>query len=173
MSNPTKAGSSITGSSMMWSPDVKVRDYRPADLQACLTLFDSNVPRFFTAEEREEFASFLTNLPGPYLVVLAPNGDIVGCGGFAYREGGAVADLCWGMVHHDLHGKGHGHFLTKTRIDRASEDPSVQELALNTSQLTVGFYEGLGFKITEVMENGYGPGLDRCEMRLEVANPGA
>ena len=35
------------------------RPYAPADAEACLALFDANVPRYFDASERAEFAAFL------------------------------------------------------------------------------------------------------------------
>ncbi len=56
--------------------------------------------------------------------------------------------------------------MTRLRIERALQDPAVSLIALNTSQHTAGFYESLGFHKIEVIRDGYGPGLDRCEMRL-------
>ena len=147
---------------------MRVRSFLPEDLSACLEVFDSNIPTFFQVEEREEFLAFLQNLPGPYLVVLDQAGEIVGCGGYALREDGRTADLCWGMVHGDRHREGFGDYLTRSRIDRVLQDPSVLELALNTSQKTTGFYENVGFRIIEVKEDGYGPGFHRCEMRMGV-----
>lgn len=44
------------------------RAHEPTARAACLTVFDSNVPRFFREEERPEFEAFLDALPGPYLV---------------------------------------------------------------------------------------------------------
>ncbi|MEA5123846.1 hypothetical protein [Xanthomonas floridensis] len=37
----------------------QIRPYRPADLAACLALFDGNTPGFFTAEARGHFARYL------------------------------------------------------------------------------------------------------------------
>lgn len=138
------------------------------DREACLALFDSNVPDFFHEGERPEFEAFLDDLPGPYLVLLRDR-EIVACGGYALRDGGAVADLCWGMVRRDLHGRGLGRHLAERRIARAVTDPRVAEIALNTSQHTVGFYERLGFVTLSVESDGYAPGLDRCEMRRTMA----
>ncbi|MDB5218237.1 MAG: family N-acetyltransferase, partial [Myxococcaceae bacterium] len=39
-----------------------LRPYEPADRDACLVVFDSNVPAFFAPHEREGFASFLGDL---------------------------------------------------------------------------------------------------------------
>lgn len=121
---------------------------------------------FFTPEELDLFRSFLNALPGPYLVVRDPGRRIVGCGGYAFRESGTVADMCWGMVRQDLHGLGIGKTLTGARIERIKRGGSVREITLNTSQHTLGFYQRLGFEVVEVLTDGYAEGLDRCEMRL-------
>lgn len=145
-----------------------IRDYTPADLAGCLAVFDSNVPGYFTAPEREEFRRFLTALPGPYLVLVDDDDAIVGCGGYAIVAAQSRADLCWGMVRSELHGTGLGRVLTVARLERATADPSVRVVALSTSQHTRGFYERLGFRTTEVVPNGIAPGLDRCEMRRDL-----
>jgi hypothetical protein len=48
---------------------MRVRNFIPGDLHACLAIFDSSVPEFFVPAEREEFASYLAALPGSFLVV--------------------------------------------------------------------------------------------------------
>ena len=149
---------------------IRVRDYRPGDLPGCLAVFDSSVPRFFTAGERDEYAAFLAALPGPYLVLEEDDGRLLACGGYAFVPDEARADLCWGMVLAELHGTGLGRKLTEARLARAIADPLVRVVALNTSQLTTGFYERLGFRTIEVIPDGIAPGLDRCEMRLAVGH---
>ena len=54
------------------------------------------------------------------------------------------------------------------RIARVRRDPLVRRIALSTSQLTVGFFERLGFQTTEIVKDGYGPELDRHDMVLET-----
>jgi len=140
------------------------RRYASPDRPGCLGVFDSNVPRYFTDRERTDFELFLDALPGPYLVLVDEAGAVVACGGYAIRPEAGVADLCWGMVHGQRHGNGLGRILTELRIEEAAADPSVHTLELNTSQLTTGFYERLGFEITKVTPDAYGPGMDRCDM---------
>ena len=147
-----------------------IRDYSPLDLEACLEVFDSNVPRFFTPNERDEFRSFLHELPGPYLVLVTPGGRVAACGGYAINRDDGSADLCWGMVREDLHGTGLGRRLTRRRIELSVRDPRVREICLHTSQHTAGFYERLGFSTISVLEDGYAPGLHRCDMRLSVVD---
>lgn len=150
------------------SGNVISRDYAPADRRACLAVFETNVPDFFAPSEREEFEAFLVELPGPYLVLEDGSGHVVGCGGYAVAPGTATADLCWGMVARDRHGLGLGRLLTETRLARIRRDPAVEEVALRTSQRTRRFYERLGFVTERVVPNGFGPGLDRCEMWLRL-----
>ena len=141
------------------------REYRSDDLEDCLRVFDTNVPDYFKPEERAEFRSFLDELPGPYLVLVDPNGETVGCGGYAINRDEGTADLCWGMVRQDRHGGGLGRYLTRIRLERCRGDRHVKEIVLHTSQHTVGFYERMGFSVTSVQEDGYAPGLHRCDMR--------
>lgn len=148
---------------------IRVRAYRHADLVACLAVFETNVPGFFREHEREEYMRFLEALPGPYLVLENDQGEIVAAGGYAVVEEEERADLCWGMVRADLQGRGLGRVLTERRISEAVADPMVKSLAINTSQHTRGFYERFGFRLLEVVPDGYAPGLDRCEMRWDRA----
>ncbi len=147
---------------------IRARTFEPADLEACLAVFDTNVPKFFTVEEREEFKAFLEALPGPYLVLTDREGEVLGCGGYAFSDENGTADLCWGMVRQELHGTGLGRRLTELRIERSRQDPRVTAFALHTSQHTAGFYERLGFEVLRVTEDAYAPGLHRYDMRLDL-----
>lgn len=146
--------------------DVRIRDYEAADRDACLAVFESNVPEFFTPSERAEFETFLSEPPGPYLVLEDEAGRVVACGGYAVEPGRATADLCWGMVLRDRQGSELGRRLTQARLERIRKDESARQVALRTSQRTRGFYERLGFVTERVVPNGFAPGLDRCEMRM-------
>jgi len=162
---------SMNDSDRSLKPDgMSFRDYEPRDLDACLEILDSNVPRFFKPDERDEFWSFLHELPGPYLVLVTPGGRVAACGGYAINPDDGSADLCWGMVRQDLHGMGLGRRLTRRRIELSVRDPRVREICLHTSQHTAGFYERLGFSTIGVLEDGYAPGLHRCDMRMSVVD---
>jgi N-acetylglutamate synthase-like GNAT family acetyltransferase len=104
-------------------------------------------------------------------VLVEPDGRVVACGGYALVDSGRRADMCWGMVRQDLHGRGLGRLLTEARMRRIHEEPTVREVALNTSQFTSAFYERMGFQLISVERDGYSPGLDRCEMRFLVDGP--
>lgn len=147
---------------------MRTRDYRPDDRDACLGIFESNVPEYFRSFEREPFEDYLDDLPGPYLVLEDPADGIVACGGYAVPAGSTSADLCWGMVARHRQGTGLGRRLTEARLARIRNEPEVREVRLSTSPRTRGFYERLGFVTVRVMRDGFAPGLDRCEMRLSL-----
>lgn len=146
---------------------VTSRPYTPADLAACLAVFDSNVPEYFDRSERDEFVAFLDALPGPYLV-LEVGGEVVGCGGIALRDGGRVADLCWGMIHGEHQGRGLGRELARRRLELARGDSRVRIVSLRTSQHTEAFYEKLGFRTESVETDGFAPGMHKHEMTRAV-----
>lgn len=144
-----------------------LRDYSPRDREACLAVFDSNVPNFFVPRERAEFAAFLDDLPGPYFVFENEDG-VVAAGGYAVNPASATADLCWDMVRGDLHGSGFGRRLVRARLERIRHEGSIRTVTLCTSQHTRGFYERLGFVTSKFEPDGFFPGLDRYDMSLDL-----
>jgi GNAT superfamily N-acetyltransferase len=141
-----------------------IEPYRPGHRRACLKLFDSNVPRFFRAEERGEFEAFLDSPPGPYLVG-GIDGEVIAAGGYAEdRTESGTWILCWGMVAAPFHQQGFGRTLLDARLQALSKLRGVREVRINTSQHTRGFFERFGFVVTEIEQDGFGPGLHRCAM---------
>lgn len=146
-------------------PDrLEIRPFKPSDRDACLAVFDSNVPDDFRAFERAGFESFLNAPRGPYFV-LVDAGTVLGCGGYAVDSHG-VASLCWGMIRSDRHGKGLGRMLLRERLRFVAADETLGAARLETSHRAAGFFQKLGFELQEREPDGIDEGLDRCEMRL-------
>ncbi len=143
---------------------MNLRPYRAEDQSDCLAIFDSNVPKYFSPQERPLFEAFLAALPGPYLVIADDEGLIQGCGGFAVTAG--EGSMCWGMIGKPWHGRGLGTRLLQARIEQLQADPAVHSIRLDTSQHTRAFYERLGFQQTGFKEHGYAPDLHRIDMTL-------
>ncbi|HYC99025.1 GNAT family N-acetyltransferase [Brevundimonas sp.] len=143
------------------------RPYETRDREACLALFDGNCPRFFDASERAGYEAFLDGRDGPYQVI-ERDGRIVACGGHTMESDGRTVSLCWGMVEAGLHGAGLGTGLTRARLASARAAPGARTVRLETSQHTRGFYERFGFEAVRVRPDGFAPGIDACEMRLEM-----
>ena len=141
---------------------MNVIEYTKPDQPACLAIFDSNVPTYFLAAEREEFASFLGSPPGTYLV-LRDADRILGCGGIARKDDALI--LCWGMIHRDFHRKGLGSALLAERLRIARDKyPQLQLVKIETSQHSAPFFAKLGFQVEATTPNGFGPGLDCLSM---------
>ncbi|MCW0371770.1 hypothetical protein NB710_002707 [Xanthomonas sacchari] len=146
-----------------------IRRYVIQDHAACLALFDSNVPQFFDRSERAGFDRFLQHDTGAWhYLVIARAGAVVACGGHALRADGRVASFGWGMVDRRLHRQGLGRALTEARIDACRRSAGVTRIELDTSQHTQAFYARFGFGVERVMTDGYGPGLDRWDMALNL-----
>lgn len=143
-----------------------IRSYQSTDAEACMSLFDSNVPEYFAPAERAEFEQFLQrNAQGCAYQLIEQNGRVVACGGLSIRTDG-VAGFCWGMVERNLQRQGLGRQLSLARLQQARQNPNVKRVVLSTSQHTQAFYAQLGFAVTRVLADGHGPGLDAVEMAL-------
>jgi GNAT superfamily N-acetyltransferase len=141
------------------------RDYATADRDACLALFDGNVPVYFAAEERTGYEAFLDALPGPYFVV-EDTGGVVACGGYALEGDTGETALCWGMVDARRHREGIGSLFAAERLRRAVAEGAWGTVVLRTGPRTADFYARLGFEVSSVVPNGHAPGIDCVEMRL-------
>jgi [ribosomal protein S18]-alanine N-acetyltransferase len=142
-----------------------IRQYQPRDIDDVVGIFRSNIPKYFGAGEEPGLRDFLVKFPDDYFVAEL-DGEIIGAGGIALNDNDTVS-LCWGMVRADHLGTGRGRQLTEFRIARAREKHGGLPLFISTSQLTRGFYERFGFRVTRHIPNGFGPGIDICEMLLE------
>jgi ribosomal protein S18 acetylase RimI-like enzyme len=146
---------------------MNLRPYTATDFDACLAIFDSNVPRFFAPEERAEFIKFLEHPMGAYFVVENELKALIGCGG--YGEINGVGMLTWGMVQKELHRQGVGRFLLRERIAHLkAHQPHLREIHMNTSQHSVSFFEREGFRATNVKMNGFAPGSHEYHLRVEI-----
>jgi predicted GNAT family N-acyltransferase len=146
---------------------MEFRPYNDNDLDAVVAIFRSNIPKYFGPDEEPGLRDFLAKYPDNYFIAEV-DGDIIGSGGFALNEGDEkTVSLCWGMIRSDLLGTGLGLGLTEFRIRAAREKQGGLPIVISTSQHTRGFYEKFGFRLTKHQSDGFGPGIDICEMRLE------
>ena len=155
-------------------PDPVSRPYAATDLKGCLAVFDSNLPDFFAPTEREEFQAHLLAAPAAssMSLVLTHAGAVVACGGLTHQEGQDDARMVWGMVVRDWQGRGLGRRLLRERLALARSLAGLRTVSLSTSQRTRGFYEAEGFVLTGVVPNGFGAGLDQCDMVLTLSPGG-
>jgi len=158
-----------------------IRDYKPQDKENCLRIFKSNCPKFFAPHELDMFDTWLDHLGGKnsgyqsptyknsekdaYYVMELSGSGIIGCGGFYIVKDQKEARLAWGMIHADFHKQGHGTVLFNHRRNIIKRDWPEHVLTLGTSQHTYSFYEKMGLTVTESEKKGYGPDLDKYEMK--------
>lgn len=133
-----------------------------------MDVFDSNIPQYFTEAERGMFRRFLIKNDCDYRVVVDLVGRVIACGGHHIDRDQRVGRLCWGMVDANLHGRGAGWLLLVSRLAAMYDEIGDLRVGLDTSQKTWGFYERAGFVTQSIEPDGYGCGLDKHEMLLEL-----
>lgn len=153
-----------------------IRPYASSDREACLGIFRSNIPKYFTVEEESWYRRWLDGLDGVlppedpggearYFVVEC-KGIACACGGWGIRATDDHATLIWGTVHNDRHREGIGTMLTQFRIEDFRKAHPSLPMTIDTSHYTAPFYERFGFRTERFTENGYTEGLHRHDMRL-------
>jgi N-acetylglutamate synthase-like GNAT family acetyltransferase len=145
-----------------------MRQYSSADLSPCLTLFESNVPEFFSPGERSLLERYLRAEPKHFYVIENEQSRIVACGGFDLRPDKNGAKLRWDIVLRSEQRRGLGSKLLTLRLERLSRDPTVRRVLVDTSQFTSGFYQRMGFALIRQTPDGIAPGFDDCELELAM-----
>ncbi|NLR68893.1 GNAT family N-acetyltransferase [Chitinophaga varians] len=151
-----------------------IRPYTAADKLACLDAFHSNMPQFFAPEELKDFDAWLDaqaqynpdNKEECYFVIEV-NGQVIGCGGYYVRADKTTAVMTWGMLHRQYHKQGWGQKLLLYRIDLIKTNCPACTILLDTTQHSAPFFTKMGFAVTKVTPDFYGPGLDRYDMELK------
>ncbi len=125
------------------------------------------MPKYFAAEEYDEFAAWIDRPVDGLYFVAEHVGQIIACGGVYMNAAENAAGLAWGMVDPDFQGQGIGRRLTQFRVSVLKSNYSQYDLLVSTSQHTVGFYEQMGYRTVKVIPNGFAEGLDKYEMIME------
>ena len=143
-----------------------LRPYTPTDREACLALFDSNVPAYFAPHERDDFVTFLDDdlveEHLPYFVLTGSTGPIA-CGGIGLRVG--EVRMCWGIVSRLRHGERIGTFMLLARLCLGAKMGATRA-GLDTIPKTVPFFERFGFVVVGGEDDHYGPGIHRRDLQL-------
>lgn len=142
------------------------RPYQPADLAACLALFDGNCPEFFAPNEHEEYVEFLAEAHASYEVCLL-DGMIAAAFGVLHDERGL--SLRWILVSPAAQGQGLGRAIM-ARVATAVQAHGGGPLHIAASQKSAPFFARFGAMETTVTPDGWGPGMHRIDMLLRVAN---
>jgi N-acetylglutamate synthase-like GNAT family acetyltransferase len=131
---------------------MELRPYVSADREACLQVFDSNVPAFLNAASRVDFETFLDHPPGPYFV-MEHDGRVLGCGGYKVTPESGHGELVWGMIRNDAQRLGLGRLLLMFRLREVGKVGGIHSVRAETSRQAARFFEGQGFKMAGAVEN--------------------
>jgi predicted GNAT family N-acyltransferase len=149
---------------------VEIRKYAESDKNKCIEIFKTNVPKFFTEKEIEEFSDFLdkadenTKDSRVIYYVVTLGGKIIGCGGIGCFLKKNEASLCWGLIDSKLHKKGYGEIFLKYRLAEIEKYFPKAKIKIDTTQLSAPFFEKYGFLTTKITKDFYADGMDRYDM---------
>lgn len=145
---------------------LRFRPFEPTDRNACLEIFDSNSPLYLHPGERGVFEAWLEAPEGTYLV-LTQESEVIGCGGYALETETQLLSLTWGLLHADQHGRHLGELMLLERLLRGVADTAASVSRLATTPQVESFFARVGYRRTDLIANGWGPSLDKVEMRLD------
>ncbi|WP_242185852.1 GNAT family N-acetyltransferase [Sphingomonas sp. CARO-RG-8B-R24-01] len=149
---------------------IEVRDYTETDRSAVLAIFDTNLPEYFGAGDRDWLQETLDEPDGPALIVTV-DGEAAAFGGYEVWDHYNKALLYWGMAARRYHRSGLGRLLVFERLIHVIRhaDPATRYVTVDTSPLVAPFFERCGFEPTAVWPEGYRSGMTMHELRFDLA----
>lgn len=150
---------------------VATRRYTDDDREAVLTVFDSNLPEYFGAGDRDWLLETLEEPDGPAFVATVDD-RVAAFGGYEVWEHYNKALLFWGMAIRRHHGSGLGKLLLFERLLHVARltDPPTRYVTVDTSPLIAPFFRHCGFEETAVWPEGYRSGMTMHELRFDLAH---
>ena len=147
--------------------ELTFRVYDPSHIETCLSLFDSNCPAFFAAEERRDYFEFLSAAPLNYFLGLDGNNVVCAFGYSATSD--ERPSLNWIMVAPAYQKSGAGNAMMGLYIDYLVANQK-QFGSISTSQHAEHYFQRYGALRIGYEEHGWGEGMHRVEMLLPVAD---
>jgi GNAT superfamily N-acetyltransferase len=144
---------------------VAFRHFTQADTGVCLALFELNCPASFAPEERADYAAFLRGADATYEVCLS-GGRVVGAFGLTPGEAGS-ARVNWILLDPAAKGTGVGAAMMQRAIGLA-RGAGATHINIAASHLSEAFFAKFGARTLTRQEGGWGPGMHRHDMVLEV-----
>jgi len=147
--------------------DLRVGEYQPSDLDACLAIYRSNVAEFLP-DSIELFEAHLSE-PFSYFLVAESLTAVLACGGLDIRADANSAGLTFGMVRRDSHRCGLGSLLTLTRLALLDGEHDPAFVGLETTLAIEPFYQRFGFERLSYPEQRYSGGSSYISMGLSLS----
>ena len=143
---------------------IRFRPFTSTDRSACLGLFDTNAPEYFDFDERVDYERFLDNLPARYWVCTREEEVLAAFGFIMDGERGRIQ---WIMVGSNAQGIGIGGLMMR-RIRNEAHESGVRFIDIAASQKSAPFFAHYGAEVRMRTEEGWGRGLDRIDMELDL-----
>lgn len=135
------------------------------DKAACLAIFDANCPEFFAANERDDYVRFLDAEIDGY-EVCELDGRVVGAFGLM-SNGVGEHHLNWIMLDPGSQGAGIGQAMMD-RIIAVAREVQATLVGIAASHKSAPFFARFGAQHISRTEDGWGPGMHRIDMELEI-----
>jgi GNAT superfamily N-acetyltransferase len=143
-----------------------IRPYVTSDREACLALFDANCPGYFAPNERANYETFLNDSPPAYSVCL--EGDaIIGAFGVLPGSDAGKYHLNWILLAPHAQGRGMGSAIMKHAVASARRS-GARRLAIAASHRSAPFFARFGAQRLAYTPDGWGPGMHRVDMELDL-----
>ena len=145
---------------------MQYRSYRASDQERIVKIFESNCPKYFDPNDKDELIDFLKNWTNEDYLVVIINGNIIGCGGHYVTED--RFGIAWVMF--ERGSIGHRHLLKTSDQFYGKIEENIRKenlilpIKVNTTQLMEKLFNRYGFKTYEIIEDGFGKGLDEYKM---------
>jgi GNAT superfamily N-acetyltransferase len=144
------------------------RPYSSADLEPCLALFDGNCPAYFALNERADYERFLRG-GAPGYRLCETESEVVGAFGLV-RESGACR-VQWIMISPRIQRAGLGTAMMTEALAQARSS-GAHALLIAASHKSAPFFARFGARAVRDTPDGWGPGMHRIDMRLELGTAG-
>ena len=145
---------------------LEFKDYSMESFNDCIELFDLNCPEFFASIEKNDYIEFLNQTKEGY-VTIHHDSILIGAYG-VHKTSSESASQSWTLIHPKYQNQGIGRLIME-RIFSYLESNQLDKLFLSTSQQTEAFFMKFGAIRIDYIENGWGEGLHRIEMKIESA----
>lgn len=145
---------------------MQYRSYRASDQERIVKIFESNCPKYFDPNDKDDLIDFLKNWTNEDYLVVIINGNIIGCGGHYVKED--RFGIAWVMF--ERGSIGHRNLLKTSEQFYGKIEENIRKenlilpIKVNTTQLMEKLFNRYGFKTYEIIEGGFGKGLDEYKM---------
>ncbi|QBG37145.1 GNAT family N-acetyltransferase [Litorilituus sediminis] len=148
------------------SSTLRFSAYRSRDKNSCLALFDENCPKYFAANEREDYENFLDTMPEGYQVCTLDEA-VVGAFGILGDEAD-YKHINWILISPKSQGLGIGAQFMKRAI-AAGKANHLKHIKIAASHLSAPFFAKFGaIKVSE-QAHGWGQDMHRIDMELAIS----